>query len=71
MAAALVSAGATGEDIQGALTSLGQLVDFRRLRPGNVLKARFDAGDRLVSVDVSSSLLERAPPAQRPAASHI
>jgi murein DD-endopeptidase MepM/ murein hydrolase activator NlpD len=60
VAAALVAGGAAGEDVQSALSSLTDLVDFRSMRPGNVLKARFDGGERLVSVDIHSSLLDRA-----------
>jgi murein DD-endopeptidase MepM/ murein hydrolase activator NlpD len=60
VAAALSSLGAGGEDVQTALASLAGLVSFRSLQPGDLLKARFDANDRLVSVDVHASLLERA-----------
>jgi murein DD-endopeptidase MepM/ murein hydrolase activator NlpD len=60
VAHALTAAGAGGGEIDGALRSLSALVDFRRLLPGSVLKARFDGDGRLLSVDVHQSGLERA-----------
>ncbi|MBI5510492.1 MAG: M23 family metallopeptidase [Deltaproteobacteria bacterium] len=60
VAAALVGAGARNDDVSAALQSLKGVVDFRRLRPESQLKARFDADNRLVGLDVFASRTERA-----------
>ena len=59
VAAALDKVGARTEDINAALESLKGVVDFRRLRPGHFLKARFDRDDRLVGLDLQTGLTER------------
>ncbi len=59
VAAALSEAGAVPDTVSDALSSMQGLIQFRRLKPGDVLKARFDADDALVSVDVHASLRER------------
>jgi murein DD-endopeptidase MepM/ murein hydrolase activator NlpD len=60
VAAALGKVGAKSEDITAALDSLKGVVDFRRLRPGHLLKARFDVDERLIGLDVQAGLTERA-----------
>lgn len=59
VAAAVITAGARDEDVAGALESLKGLINFRRLQPGKLLKARFDVDDRLISLEVHASTLER------------
>ncbi len=44
--------------INGLLDSLRTLVDFKRLRAGTKLKARFDAKDQLVSFELRPDLLK-------------
>jgi murein DD-endopeptidase MepM/ murein hydrolase activator NlpD len=60
VAAALTSLGVRSEEVTVALASLKGVVDFRRLRPGHSLKARFDADRKLVGLDVQIGLTERA-----------
>ena len=57
---ALVTAGVTQEETHGALQSLTPWIDFRRMRPGDTMKARFDADHHLLSLNVSHGLLEQA-----------
>jgi murein DD-endopeptidase MepM/ murein hydrolase activator NlpD len=52
VADALIAVGATAADVNAALSSLRGHVDFRRLRPGHVLKARFDRHGAMLSLDV-------------------
>jgi murein DD-endopeptidase MepM/ murein hydrolase activator NlpD len=60
VAAALTAAGAAADDVARAIDAIQGIIDFRRLRPGNTLKGRFDEGGHLVSLDVHASTLERA-----------
>ncbi|HET6344377.1 MAG TPA: M23 family metallopeptidase, partial [Myxococcota bacterium] len=59
-AAALAALGVASEDIAGALASLTSHIDFRRMRPGDGIKARFDAENRMLYLDISRGLLEQA-----------
>ena len=59
-AGALQALGVSGEAIQGSLASLSSFIDFRRMRPGDTLKARFDAEDHLLALDVSRGFMEQA-----------
>ncbi|MBI3178055.1 MAG: M23 family metallopeptidase [Deltaproteobacteria bacterium] len=59
VAAALSEVGAADDEVNEALSSMRSLIQFRRLKPGDVLKARFDADDKLVSLDVHANLRER------------
>ncbi|MEE8409925.1 MAG: M23 family metallopeptidase [Myxococcota bacterium] len=59
VAAAVIDAGARDEEVAGALESLKGLVNFRRLQPGQTLKARFDIDGTLVSLEVHASKIER------------
>ena len=56
---ALMGHGLAEEDVRGALDSLREVLDFRRMRPGDLLTLRFDAGDRLVSLDVLRGPLDQ------------
>ena len=59
-AAALSGAGIASDDINGAFASLAEWVDFRRMRPGDVLQVRTDAAGALVGLEVSQGRLEQA-----------
>lgn len=48
----LAASGAKPIEVDAALRSLKELVDFRRLRPRDKLKARYDAEGALLSVEV-------------------
>ena len=50
---ALATLGISRDVTHAALASLGEWVNFRHMRPGDVLKARFDAQDNLVELEVS------------------
>ncbi|MEZ4273037.1 MAG: hypothetical protein R3C68_16875 [Myxococcota bacterium] len=58
--AAVSSLGVTGSDIDPALRSLREYIDFRRLRPGNTIKARFEQSGRLLTMDIEQGLLQHA-----------
>ncbi|MEK7703516.1 MAG: M23 family metallopeptidase [Myxococcota bacterium] len=58
-AQALLGSGAKPAEVECALQSLKPLVDFRRLRPGDEIKARFDAHDALLSVEILRGPLEQ------------
>ena len=59
LGSALLGHGLAEEDVRGALDSLAGSLDFRRMRPGDVLTLRFDATDRLVSLDIFRGPLEQ------------
>jgi murein DD-endopeptidase MepM/ murein hydrolase activator NlpD len=52
VAQALTGAGLAPTDVSAAITSLRDIVDFRRLRPGHTLRARQDGDGALLSLDV-------------------
>ncbi|MCK5687696.1 M23 family metallopeptidase [Myxococcota bacterium] len=58
-AAAISALGVKNEEITRVISSLQELVDFRRLRPGYIFKARFDGLDELISLDVISSKINQ------------
>lgn len=58
VAAALSGIGASAPDLAAAVASLGQVVDFRRLRPGHTLKARLDDTGRLLALGVHQSIAD-------------
>ena len=59
-ASALLTLGVHSDEVSGALTSLTDLIDFRRMRPGDSMKARLDADGGLLSLDVTRGMLEQA-----------
>jgi murein DD-endopeptidase MepM/ murein hydrolase activator NlpD len=59
-AAALAALAVHRGDIQASLVSLGEWLDFRRMRPGDTLKAQFDAQDNMVELEVSRGPLVQA-----------
>lgn len=59
VAAALVNAGISGAALTGALLSLQNVLDFRKLRAGDLFKAHFDARENLVQLDWERSATER------------
>ncbi len=52
IAEALVGAGVSGDQVGAVLSSLQDLVDFRRMRPDHRIKARFSAAGALLSLDI-------------------
>lgn len=59
-AAALQTLGVTGDEITAALASISNYIDFRRMRPGDDMKARFDASNKLLSLDINRGMLDQA-----------
>ncbi len=58
VAAALANIGAAPQELATAITALQSLVDFRRLRAGQTLKARLDDGGRLLALSIHQSIAE-------------
>lgn len=59
-ASALAQIGVSEADIKGALDSVAAHIDFRRMRPGDELRARFDVSGRLALLDIARGALEQA-----------
>ncbi len=55
---ALAGIGASPQDLASAITALQTLVDFRRLRAGQTLKARLDDSGKLLSLGIHQSIAE-------------
>jgi murein DD-endopeptidase MepM/ murein hydrolase activator NlpD len=56
---ALANAGLAGAEVTAAINALQKQVDLRRLRPGQVLKARQDQAGALVSLDLRKSPVDQ------------
>jgi murein DD-endopeptidase MepM/ murein hydrolase activator NlpD len=55
---ALAGIGASATDLSAAISALGTVVDFRKLRPGHKLKARLDETGKLLALGLHQSIAE-------------